>query len=57
MMSKLESNQPLVIDLLVEGTGNLGCLVHIPTLPGLNFRVENASKLEGTTLYRIPKYP
>lgn len=56
MMSKLESNQPLVIDLLVEDAGNLGCLVHILTLPGLNFRVENASKLEGTALDRIAEY-
>ena len=55
-MSVLESSQPLVLDLLVEDAGSLGCLVHIPTLPGLNFRVEEALELKSTALLRISEY-
>jgi len=55
-MSALESSQLPIFDLLVEDAGNLGCLVHIPTLPGLNFRVEDASDLKATALARISEY-
>ena len=56
MMSALESKPPLAFDLLVEDAGSLGCLVHIPTLPGLNFRAEDASNLKATALARISEY-
>jgi len=55
-MSALEPSQLPVFDLLVEDAGSLGCLVHIPTLPGLNFRVEDASDLKATALARISEY-
>ncbi len=56
MMSKFESNDLRVFDLLVEDAGSLGCLVHIPALPGLNFRVEDTSELKATALARISEY-
>jgi len=56
MMTERELNELPVFDLLVEDAGNLGCLVHIPTLPGLNFRVEGASNIENVALARIPEY-
>ncbi len=56
MMSKSESNGLRVFDLLVEDAGSLGCLVHIPALPGLNFRVEDTSELKATALEQISRY-
>lgn len=56
MMSTPESKLPLRFDFLVEDAGSRGCMVHIPALPGLNFRVENTSKLKETALARITKY-
>ena len=46
MMSKPESHQLLEINLLVEDAGRQGCLVHIPTLPGLNFRIKDALEVK-----------
>jgi len=40
----------------VEDVGSQGCLGHVPTLPGLCFRVEDSSELEGTALARISEY-
>lgn len=56
MMSTPKSNKRLVLDLLVEDAGSLGCLVHIPILPGLCFRVEDGSNIENVALARIPEY-
>ena len=56
MMSKLESNQLFVINLLVEDAGVQGCLVHIPTLPGLSFRIENVLEVKDAARTRISEY-
>ena len=56
MMSKLESNRLTEINFLVEEAGSLGCLVHIHTLPGLSFRIEDASEVKEAALARISEY-
>jgi len=56
MTSKLESKQLLEINLLVEDAGDLGCLVHIPTLPGLNLRIKDALEVNDAARTRISEY-
>lgn len=56
MMSKPESHQPFEINLLVEDAGRQGCLVHIPTLPGLNFRIEDVLEVNDAARTRISEY-
>jgi len=43
-------------DLLVEDAGALGCLGHIPTLPGLCFRAETVADVESLAPVRIREY-
>ena len=43
-------------ELLVEDAGSQGCLGHIPALPGLCFRAENAAALTEVAPARIGEY-
>ncbi len=43
-------------DLLVEDAGALGCLGHIPALPGLCLRAETAAALKGAAPAQIAEY-
>ena len=56
MMSRLESNQLPTFALLVEDAGSLGCLAHIPTLPGLNFRIQDVLEVNDAARTRISEY-
>lgn len=54
--TRLEPPEFPAFHLLVEDVGSQGCLGHVPALPGLCFRVEDSSELEGTALARISEY-
>lgn len=54
--TRLEPPEFPAFHLLVEDVGSQGCLGHVPALPGLCFRVEDSSELEGTALARIFEY-
>jgi len=55
-MPRERESSYLPLRLLIEDAGDLGCLGHIPALPGLCFRAERASELEEAAPDRIAEY-